>query len=161
MILQVGVKILLKNKEGKFLLLLRNPKKYPEVGPKWDLPGGRIEVGSRLIDNLKREIKEEVGLEYIGAPKLVAAQDILVHRYLPAIATLKALQAGTDSTNTAKEIVRHVVRLTYLGEIDGHPKVDDDHREAKWMSAEEIMSLDKTVLDSYFQELIKNQTIKL
>lgn len=165
MILQVGVKILLKNKEGKFLLLLRNPKKYPEVGPKWDLPGGRINIGTPLLENLKREIKEEVGLEYIGAPKLVAAQDILVHRYLPAIATLKALQAGTDSTDTAKEIVRHVVRLTYIGEIEGESVVDnndnDENLEAKWMSAEEIMSLDKTVLDSYFQELIKNQIIKL
>jgi len=37
--LQVGVKVLLKNKEGKFLLIRRSPKKYPEVGPKWDIVG--------------------------------------------------------------------------------------------------------------------------
>jgi 8-oxo-dGTP pyrophosphatase MutT (NUDIX family) len=62
MILQVGVKILLKNSEGKYLLARRNPKKYPEVGPKWDIIGGRINPGSALIENLKREIKEEVGI---------------------------------------------------------------------------------------------------
>ncbi len=55
------MKILLKNKEGKYLLVRRNPKKYPEVGAKWDIVGGRIEPGSSLIENLKREIKEEVG----------------------------------------------------------------------------------------------------
>jgi len=68
--LQVGVKILLKNKEGKFLLVRRNPKKYPEVGPKWDIIGGRIEPGASLMGNLRHEIKEEVSLDYQGEPKI-------------------------------------------------------------------------------------------
>src|SRR5882762_9709741 len=100
--LQVGVKALLKNKEGKYLLVRRNPKKYPEVGPKWDIVGGRINIGSPLIDNLKREIKEEVGLEYTGKPQLLAAQDIL------------------------KSVEKHVVCLSYLGEIEGHPAIDEE-----------------------------------
>ena len=88
--LQVGVKILLKNREGKFLLVRRNPKKYPEVGPKWDIIGGRIIPGTPLLENLQREIKEEVNLDYAGNPALVAAQDIL------------------------KSADKHVVRLTSL-----------------------------------------------
>ena len=71
--LQVGVKILLKNKDGKYLLVRRNPKKYPEVGPKWDIVGGRIIPGTPLLDNLRREIKEEVNLDYAGEPQLVSA----------------------------------------------------------------------------------------
>ena len=135
--LQVGVKILFKNSDGKFLLVRRNPKKYPEVGPKWDLPGGRIIPGTSLIDNLKREIKEEVSLNYIGEPKLVAAQDIL------------------------KIADRHVVRLTYTGELDGQPVIDDDHLEAKWFSSEEIKAMDISILDSFFKELIGQKIIKL
>jgi ADP-ribose pyrophosphatase YjhB (NUDIX family) len=136
--LQVGVKILFKNSEGKYLLVRRNPKKYPEVGPKWDIVGGRAEFGSTLVENLKREIKEEVGLEYIGEPKLVSAQDIFV-------------------PNQEK----HVVRLTYVGEIDGSPKIDDDHLEAKWFLPEEIEKLDSKILDPYFKELINKKIVEI
>ena len=108
--LQVGVKALLKNKDGKYLLVRRNPDKYPEAGATWDIVGGRIDPGSPLMDNLKREVKEEVNLDLAGAPRLVAAQDIL------------------------KVPGRHVVRLTFIGEIDGQPVLDNDHKEFGWFS---------------------------
>lgn len=135
--LQVGVKVLLKNKEGKYLLARRNPKKYPEVGPKWDIIGGRIEPGSTLLENLKREIREEVGLELLSDVKLVAAQDIL------------------------KVPGRHVVRLTFVGEIDGEPKIDEDHLEAGWFTAEEIKAMDSATLDTFFKELVNKKIITL
>ena len=135
--LQVGVKALLKNKEGKYLLLRRNPKKYPEVGPKWDIIGGRIHPGSPLLENLKREILEEAGLNYQGTPKLVAAQDIL------------------------KLADKHVVRLTYIGEMDGEPKIDEEHLEARWFTAEEIKAMDVKDLDGFFKELVDKEIVKL
>ena len=134
--LQVGVKALLKNREGKYLLVRRNPKKYPEVGPKWDIVGGRIEVGAPLMENLKREIREETGLNLSSTPGLVAAQDIL----------------RPD---------KHVVRLTFVGNIEGKPQLDDDHLEVKWFKAEEIYQMTKEVLDLYFKELLDNGAIKL
>jgi ADP-ribose pyrophosphatase YjhB (NUDIX family) len=63
MILQVGVKVLLKNKQGKYLLLKRSLKKYPNVVGTWDIVGGRIDLGVPLVENLKREVKEEVGFD--------------------------------------------------------------------------------------------------
>lgn len=135
--LQVGVKALLKNKEGKYLLLRRNPKMYPEVGPKWDIIGGRIIPGLPLLDNLKREIMEEAKFEYRGTPKLVAAQDILK---IPG---------------------RHVVRLTFTGDMEGEPKVDEEHLEAKWFTAAEIKAMSVTELDSFFKELIDKEIINL
>jgi len=50
--LQVGVKALLRNKEGKYLLIRRSSEKYPEVGAKWDIVGGRINPGETLLENL-------------------------------------------------------------------------------------------------------------
>ncbi len=126
--LQVGVKALLQNKSGKYLLVRRSSEKYPEVGAQWDIVGGRINPGTPLIDNLKREIKEEVNLDLVEAPKLIAAQDIL---RVPG---------------------RHVVRLTYLGKIDGQPKLNDDHVECQWFALEEIKKLD--ALDIYFKALL-------
>jgi len=58
--LRVGVKILLENMEGKFLIVRRSVEKYPEVGPKWDVVGGRIDAEETLIENLRREVLEDL-----------------------------------------------------------------------------------------------------
>ncbi|OGE74127.1 MAG: hypothetical protein A3I07_00215 [Candidatus Doudnabacteria bacterium RIFCSPLOWO2_02_FULL_42_9] len=131
MILQVGVKVLLKNKEGKYLLLERNLEKYPEV-PKdnrWDIVGGRIEVGVPLLENLKREILEETKLSLTHEPKLLSAQDIL---------------RGAD---------KHVVRLTYVAEIEGEPRLDEDHSSYRWFTLDELRKLSE--LDMYFKEVLE------
>ncbi len=134
--LQVGVKALLKNPEGKYLLLHRDAEKYPEVKTKWDIVGGRINPGQSLLDNLKREIKEETKLNLIKIPTLIAAQDIL------------------------RISNRHIVRLTYSGEISGDPILDEDHDEYKWLDISEIKNLPENELDSYFRELLINEIIK-
>jgi len=72
--LQVGVKVLLRNKKEKYLLLERNPDKYPDVQQKWDLVGGRINAGTTLLENLKREVAEETALQLHVEPRLIAAR---------------------------------------------------------------------------------------
>jgi len=130
MILQVGVKALLKNKEGKYLLLERSLKKYPEIKGRWDIVGGRINPGDTLIDSLKREIKEETNLDLEKTPRLIAAQDIIV---------------GDE---------KHVVRLTYMVEIDGEPTLDTEENENfKWLTLDEIKAIED--LDIYFKQLIR------
>ncbi len=54
--LQVGVKILLKNKGDKFLFLRRSATDTNHIPGLWDIPGGRIEKWSVLLENLKREL---------------------------------------------------------------------------------------------------------
>jgi ADP-ribose pyrophosphatase YjhB (NUDIX family) len=127
--LQVGVKAILRNKEGKILLLQRNFLKYPEVGNnRWDIVGGRIEIGTPLLENLKREIFEETKLELKDEPKLIAAQDVL------------------------RLSNKHVVRLTYEAQIDGEPQLDEYHSAYKWVTLEEIAQIPD--LDMYFSEVI-------
>ena len=133
--LQVGVKVLLKNSEGKYLLLKRSPEKYPEVENPWDIVGGRIDPGISLFENLKREVKEETSLSLEKEPRLVAAQDIL------------------------KVADRHVIRLTYIGDIEGEPTLDEDHSEYKWFTVDELRGLDG--LDDFFEELLDSGDIKL
>ncbi len=126
--LQVGVKILLKNKDGKFLLARRSEQKYKDVKGMWDIIGGRIDPGSPLIDNLKREIKEEINLDFTGTARLVAAQDIL---RVPG---------------------KHVVRLTYVGRIEGEPVLSDENTEYKWLSESELRNFDD--LDMFVKEIL-------
>lgn len=53
----------IRSKKG--ILLVRDRTSSDK---KWDLPGGGIEPKERLLDGLKREIKEETGLDIIGRP---------------------------------------------------------------------------------------------
>lgn len=133
--LQVGVKVLLKNSDGNYLLLRRSLEKYPDIQGRWDIAGGRIEPGIALIENLKREVKEETGLELLGEPKLIAAQDILRNRG------------------------KHIVRLTYVGNADGVVVIDvNEHDQYKWYSQNELMALRD--LDMYVKELLNNNENK-
>lgn len=120
--LQVGVKILLENREGKYLVLFRTEGRY------WDMPGGRINPGTPLIDNLKREVAEETGLKIKGLPELITVQDLL----------------WPD---------KHVVRITYSGFADGEVKLSEEHSEYKWLTMEEISELKP--LDKYFKEVLE------
>ena len=136
-ILQVGVKILLHNKENKYLLLRRSAEKYPDVRGRWDIVGGRINPGTTLLENLKREVQEETGLSIDGAPQLIAAQDILSTAY------------------------RHVVRLTYVGRVAGGAVVLDvtENDMYKWVTWEEMSEMDD--LDMYVRELLNDISLRL
>lgn len=129
-ILQVGVKAFLKNKEGKYLLMKRNSEKYNNTKGSWDIVGGRINPGTRLIDNLKREIKEETQIEIDSEPKLIYVQDILHYQ---------------DT---------HVVRLTYIVEGQGEIVLDtSENIEYKWLSPDEIENHED--VDIYAMEIVQ------
>ncbi len=130
--LQVGVKVLLKNNSGKYLLLYRSPIKYPDAKIGWDVVGGRIIPGTPLLVNLKREVKEETGLTLLKVEKVLAAQDIL------------------------RVSGKHVVRITYLGRAKGKIKLDENENlEYKWFTLKELKNLSKKNLDMYFAEVVK------
>ena len=128
--LQVGVKILLKNKSGKYLVALRSAEKYPDAGAQWEIIGRRINPGTSLAENLKREVMEETGLKITGEPKLISAQDIF---------------------STIKN--KHTVRLTYSGFADGEVKLSDEHTQYKWLSLEELLILNP--IDPFLKEVLE------
>lgn len=134
-ILQVGVKAFLKNIDGKFLLLKRNHDKYNNTKGSWDLSGGRIELGTSLIENLQREVKEETTLTIISIPQLIYAQDILHYEN------------------------KHVVRLTYSTECEGEIILDTtENTEYKWLTLEEMKQQED--LDQYVKEILDKGLIK-
>ena len=54
--------VILYNKEGRFLLQLRDAsaKYYPNL---WGLFGGHLKTGEKPLEALKRELQEEIGYE--------------------------------------------------------------------------------------------------
>ncbi|MBV7332743.1 NUDIX hydrolase [Chloroflexi bacterium TSY] len=65
----VAVAAAVFNEEGKVLLVRRG--RPPSLG-QWALPGGRLELGERLADGVRRELREECGIE-IDVGEIVAA----------------------------------------------------------------------------------------
>jgi 8-oxo-dGTP diphosphatase len=130
--LQVGVKALIKNSDGHYLFLLRSKIMNGEETAHWDIPGGRIESNEPLLEALQREIIEETGITVHGDFTLIGAQDIF---------------ASFD---------RHVVRLTYTTVSDGDAIVSDEHDDAKWLSLEDVKTLN---LDPYLTELLQKNNV--
>lgn len=130
--LQVGVKALLLDGNGSVLLLLRS-KKYETAEGTWDIPGGRIDKGTTLAENLAREVREETGLALTGTPTLLAAQDIMFQN-----------AAGEE---------KHIVRLTYAATAEGEPTLDGaEHTEFRWVPLSELAALPG--LDPYLKQLV-------
>lgn len=133
--LQVGVKIFLQNKTGRYLLIKRSLEKYPNADGHWDIVGGRINPGSSLIENLRREVKEETALEIKSEPILLAVQDI------------------------RPNVDKHIVRLSYFGETDGEPVLDlSENIEYKWLTLAEMKH--QSDLDSYVKKILDQGLIK-
>jgi ADP-ribose pyrophosphatase YjhB (NUDIX family) len=53
---------LCRHPDGRILLQKRGPKNCDEVGT-WDVGGGAVEFGEHPEDAMKREMKEELGIE--------------------------------------------------------------------------------------------------
>jgi len=112
----------------------RSTEKYKNTKGVWDIVGGRIEPGTKLVENLKREIKEETQLELTSEPRLIYVQDII--------------------PNPEK----HVVRLTYVADIEGKPFLDvTENIEFKWLTKEELKNQED--LDIYVKEILDKNLI--
>jgi 8-oxo-dGTP diphosphatase len=135
MMLQVGVKLVIRNKAGDILLVQRSDKDAAKksIRPKWEIPGGRINREETLLEGLKREVLEEIGVEITGKIQLLAAQDIF-----------------------AKD-GRHVVRLTYGATVDDiYVKLSAEHQAWRWSSVAAAKQLE---LDSYLAKIIADGLI--
>jgi len=72
----VGVGALIVDDQGRLFLARRGPKAKNERGL-WEFPGGAVERGERLADALRREIREEYGVEIAVGDLLDVVDHIL------------------------------------------------------------------------------------
>jgi 8-oxo-dGTP pyrophosphatase MutT (NUDIX family) len=132
--LQVGVKALIRNKQGLYLFLQRAKTLPTGEMDAWDIPGGRLAADEdiTLEQALKREILEETGMPLTGTPVLLTAQDIL---------------------NKSADL--HVIRLTYSVTATGTPHLSEEHQAFAWLSFQEARKLQT---DPYLKQLLLTQT---
>lgn len=100
---------------GKILLGKKEQKKGHPISNQWHLPGGHIDYGEKTNEAIKRELKEETGL------------NVDVHQLLDAI----QIQYQDDRTP--------VFRIFYHCEASSsNADAGDDLTEVKWISPENL-----------------------
>lgn len=101
--------VLIEN--GRILLI--NRAKEPDLG-KWAIPGGRIEENETAEECLKREFKEETGLD---------------------VEPVKLIGIYSDPKRDPRKIIGAAYIVKRIG---GEIKAGDDAGEAKWFRIEEL-----------------------
>jgi len=121
-------------KKGDKYLVTRRADSDDYMPGYWDAPGGTLDFGEDLKKALKREIKEEVGLN-IRIGKVISACDYV---------------SGE---------LRHQFMITYLCDYaSGEIKMDlAEHDEYRWVNLDELKKLKKkiTFLEQLSKELTK------
>jgi mutator protein MutT len=129
----IGCGALIVNDKDEALLMKRGPKSKNEAGY-WSKPGGSVEFGEKVEDAVKREIREELGIEI----ELVRFLDFTDHII------------GSEN--------QHWIAFNFLAKIiNGEPKImePEKHDEIRWFRLddlpEKITQTTKEPIDKYLQ----------
>lgn len=104
-------------KDGKFLILKRSGKDEFRAN-EWDIPGGGMKFGEKPEECLKREVKEECGLN---------------------VDIVKPLRIWTFFKNSGRTQVFAVTVLCKYK--SGKVKLSKEHSDFKWIKPDEIKNL--------------------
>jgi len=107
--------------DGAAVLLAKRGQE-PAKGT-WSLPGGAVELGEKVIDGLKREIREEIGIE-IQVGGLIRVLDRIIR-------------------DEERRIRYHYVIVDYWGwKTSGEPKPGSDTSDICFLPLQEIQKRD-------------------
>lgn len=116
----VGIKALCQNKDGKYLLLQVNPKKLEGGQPAyWDIPGGRIEEDGTVEETLKRELKEEIGVDKSSKPAFFTA-------------VVSNIKIPIDNGEVGLVLMIYTLQL----DDDTDIKISDEHISYEWVDSQ-------------------------
>lgn len=117
-------------RDGKVLAAQRNAS--GSLPLKWEFPGGKLEEGESDVEALIREIQEELCV------------DIHIGDRLP--------------TTERDDVNRIIILIPFVCQLTTEDIILTEHEQIKWLSPEELPSLDwaeadRHVIENYFQYL--------
>ena len=119
--IMVAVGAVIRDGSDRVLLVKHRPERGGFWQGKWICPGGKLELGERIEDGIRREIKEETNLEIRLTSPLVPFDRII---------------------ESEGQTELHVIYINYLAEkSEGDLRPDSDVGEAFWVTREDILSI--------------------
>lgn len=109
----IGVAVIW-NQQAQILIDRRRPEGL--LGGLWEFPGGKIEPGETIEECIKREIKEELGIEIEVGDRLIT----IAHAYSHFHVTL-TVHHCRHLTGIPQPIESDEIRWVTLDEIDQFP----------------------------------------
>lgn len=107
---QVAVKAVIRNQDGKFLIM--------REGERWQAVGGRLEKGEKLEDGLRRETEEETGITDLEVGKAIHVDEWF---------------------SKPEGELKHIVAIFFLCETRGNEvTLSSEHQEFAWVTPDEL-----------------------
>lgn len=130
----LGVKAIMRNKEGKVLLLEKESRSKKQTF--WDLPGGRINRGETVLEALQRELEEEVALQELPPVTYVGMH-------------LTQVRIPQEDSDVGLILSLYVVDSL----LDFTPLLSAEHSNFAWFNQTEVVAY---LLSRYPAELVSN-----
>jgi len=122
---QVTVKAVIRNPEGKFLIM--------REGSRWQAVGGRLEKGERLEEGLRREVLEETGITDLEIGKVIHVDEWF---------------------GKPEGKLKHIVALFFICSVKTETvTLSDEHQEYAWITADELKDYE-TLIEKEIKEAI-------
>lgn len=122
----LGIKAIIRNKEGKILLLKVNTEQLTGYDGEayWDIPGGRIHKDSTVEETLLREVEEETGITSIK-------------KSIPFKMVLSNIRIPIDQSSVG------LILSSYICDIEDFNSIElsKEHIDYDWFSPKEAMKL--------------------
>ena len=121
---QVGIKALIMDESNQVLVMFSTSIGRNRHPPHWDIPGGRIEKNHSIEETLRKEIKEELGIDNIDVIEQLDAG-------------LSKISINVDGVDTRLLFIIYKCKLP----TDYKIILSDEHRKYKWVSISEATEL--------------------
>jgi XTP/dITP diphosphohydrolase len=122
-------------RDNRILLILRNDPHRPEYHRKWEFPGGSLDFGESVRDNVIREAKEETGYDI---------EPVHLLQYIPA------------ESQSFPTYAYQIILPLYICKIVGGEQslADEEALDAVWVPIDEVLNYDMVGENARFYETV-------